>query len=442
MAIPVLTNQHGLIGAEDLRRVTIELGGVMKRLQTGFRVNSAGEDAGALVQSNILLRTLDTLQIASEQIAKAESILTKMEDTVKRIYDILSQMKLNAQRAVGSTDAQEISSLQASSEQLYVEIRELVRSTVFQKSQLLRGGLGNRMIAPMTVVSTGTVVLTLYRVSFDVSGINLAGYASGSRADVAVPNLVTVLGNSVVAAATGALSEGAMFTNSVVPGGQASIVFQVGGGIATAELFIGGVATPVFTESIRINFTGAQVLDFKNLGFRVFVEELAPTSDPNQQFGPNVTIEPVTITVQREGARVFRGTHVGSELDYIHFDIPNLEPENLLGSVSLGGNMLFTFDLRAAPETAVSLIEEAIEYVEKVRSKIGAVRSLLRTAQEQVQEQRIIAQVQRSAIIDTKFDEESLRLTALQVVQQSATAMIAISRLTPQLVLQLIGGGG
>jgi flagellin-like hook-associated protein FlgL len=219
MAIPVLTNQHGLIGAEDLRRVTIELGGVMKRLQTGFRVNSAGEDTGALVQSNILSRALDTLQIASEQVAKAESILTKMEDTVKRIYDILSQMKLNAQRAVVSTDAQEVSSLQASSEQLYVEIRELVRSTVFQKSQLLRGGLGNRMIAPITIGSTGPV-LTLYRVSFDVSGINLAGYASGSLADVAAPNLVTVQGNSVVGN-----SLGAMFTSSVVPGGQASVSF-------------------------------------------------------------------------------------------------------------------------------------------------------------------------------------------------------------------------
>jgi flagellin len=431
MAIPVLTNQHGLIGAEDLRRVTIELGGVMKRLQTGFRVNSAGEDTGALVQSNILLRALDTLQIASEQVAKAESILTKMEDTVKRIYDILSQMKLNAQRAVVSTDSEEISALQASSEQLYVEIRELVRSTVFQKSQLLRGGLGNRMIAPITIGSTPPV-LTLYRVSFDVSGINLAGYASGSLADVAAPNLVTVQGNSVPGN-----SLGAMFTSSVVPGGQASVSFQVGGGLSTAVLFIGG--NRVFTEVIRINFTGAQVLDFKNLGFRVFVEELLQTSNPNQQFGPNTQINAVTITIQREGARVFRGTHVGSELDYIHFDIPNLEPQNLLGSVSLGGNMLFTFDLRAAPETAVSLIEEAIEYVEKVRGKIGAIRSLLRTAQEQVQEQRIIAQVQRSAIIDTKFDEESLRLTALQVVQQSATAMIAISRLTPQLVLQLFG---
>jgi flagellin len=138
---------------------------------------------------------------------------------------------------------------------------------------------------------------------------------------------------------------------------------------------------------------------------------------------------------------VFRGTHVGSEMDYTHFDIPNLEPENLLGSVSLGGGRMFTFDLRAAPETAVTLIEEAIEYVENVRAKVGAIKHLMQTAQEQVQNQRIIAQVQRSAIIDTKFDEEALRLTSLQVVQQSANAMVAISRLTPQLVLQLLGGG-
>jgi flagellin-like hook-associated protein FlgL len=65
--------------------------------------------------------------------------------------------------------------------------------------------------------------------------------------------------------------------------------------------------------------------------------------------------------------------------------------------------------------------------------------NLMRAAQEQVQNQKLQAQVQRSAVIDTKFDEESLRLTALQVIQQSATAMIAISRLTPQLVLQLFG---
>ncbi|MCS7212601.1 MAG: flagellin, partial [Candidatus Calescibacterium sp.] len=125
-------------------------------------------------------------------------------------------------------------------------------------------------------------------------------------------------------------------------------------------------------------------------------------------------------------------------MDYVQFDIPNLEPENLLGSVSLGGGAIFTFDLQSSPETAVALIREAIEYIENIRGRVGAVKNMLEVSQTQVQNQRIIAQVQRSAIIDTRFDEDALELTALQVIQQSANAMVAIARLTPQLVLQLL----
>jgi flagellin len=415
MAIPVLTNIQGLIGAEDLRRVTVELGGVMKRLQTGLRVNSAAEDIGALIQGSILTRAIRTLEIASEQLTRADSILQNMEETVKKIHDILNQMRGNAMRAVVATDPDERAQLQAATDRLYLDIRELVRTTVFQEAQLLRGGLGNKMIAPATVLLTlsSTTTTTLYIGNFDVSGINLAGYASGSLADTTVANLATV--------------SPVMFTQSVALNGQASVLLTVGGGLATAVLRIGGSA--VFTEVIRITFTGAQVLDFKNLGFRVFVDDV--------RFGAASQISAV-ITVKREEVKVFRGMDVGSELDYVRFNVPNMEPENLL-ETSLGGGTLFTFDLRVAPETAVILIDKAIGYVEKVRGVIGAAMSLMRAANDQVLDQKIQAATQRSAIIDTKFDEEALRLTALQVIQQSATAMIAISRLTPQLVLQLFG---
>jgi flagellin len=418
MAIPVLTNIQGLIGAEDLRRVTIELGGVLKRLQTGLRVNSAAEDVGALIQGNILTRAIRTLEIASEQLTRADSILQNTEETVKKITDFLNQMRENALRASQTTDPDMRAQLQSATDRLYLDIRELVRTTVFQEAQLLRGGLGNKMIAPATVLLTlsGTTTTTLFIGNFDVSGINLAGYASGSLADRTVANLATV--------------SPVMFTQSVALNGQASVLLTMSGGagLATAVLRIGGTA--VFTEVIRITFTGAQVLDFKNLGFRVFVDDV--------RFGAASQINAV-ITVKREEVKVFRGMDVGSELDYVRFDVPNMEPENLL-ETSLGGGTLFTFDLRVAPETAVKLIDEAIDYVERVRGVIGAAMSLMRAANDQVLNQKIQAATQRSEIIDTKFDEEALRLTALQVIQQSATAMIAISRLTPQLVLQLLGG--
>lgn len=433
--IPVRTNPHGVVATEDLRRATIELGGVMKRLQTGKRVNSASEDVGALVQANNLTRALNTLQIAQEQVTKGQSILSKIEDTVEGIYNILSQLKMNAERATQSSDSAEITSLQNASNMLYEEIRKLVRSTVFQKQQLIRGGLGNRVIGPVSIVFvTGGTPITIFRhkEDIDVTGVNLGGYASGTRADVSVSNLVTVLGNSIPGT-----TQGAMFTSSISFGELASIRFNINGGIATSELFIGG--NVVFTESIRINFTGAQVLDFVNLGMRIYVENVTGGG-----IGPATQLQggnPVVITLQRGESRYFRGTNVSTEFDYVHFDIPNLEPENLLGSISLGGGLMFTFDIRSSPETAVTMIGEAIEYIENIRARVGAVKHMLEVAQTQVQDQRIIAQVQRSAIIDAKFDEDALHLTALQVVQQSANAMVAIARLTPQLVLQLIGGG-
>jgi flagellin len=434
MAIPVLTNIQGLIGTEDLRRVTIELGGVMKRLQTGLRVNSAADDVGALIQSSVLTRAISTLEVASQQLTRVDSILSHIEESIVQIQKLLDKIRENAVAASQTTNPDEKASLQEAVNQLYLDIRELVRSTVFRQTQLLRGGIGNRIVEPASILITNIAGATKTFLSvgnIDVSGINLAGYASGALADTTVPNLVCVVAR--FGGVPGNLLTGVMFTFSVALNQLASIGIAMNAGVVSAELRIVGIPAPVFTESIRVTFTGAQVLDFKNLGLRIFIDDV--------RFGQAATINAV-ITIRREQPKVFRGMDVGSELDYLRFDIPNLEPENLLGTLSLGGGQLFTFNLTqpAGADTAVQMIDIAMDYVDRVRNRVGALMNLMRAAQEQVQNQKLQAQVQRSAVIDTKFDEESLMLTALQVIQQSATAMIAISRLTPQLVLQLIGG--
>jgi flagellin len=404
----------------------------MKRLQTGLRVNSAADDVGALIQSSVLTRAISTLELASQQLTRVDSILSHIEESIVQIQKLLDKIRESAVAASQTNKPDEKASLQGAVNQLYLDIRELVRSTVFRQTQLLRGGIGNRIIEPASILITNIAGATRTFLSvgnIDVSGINLAGYASGALADTTVPNLVVA--RARIQGVPGNLLTGVMFTYSVALNQLAAIAIAMNGGVVSADLQIGGIS--VFTESLRVTFTGAQVLDFKNLGLRIFIDDV--------RFGQAATINAV-ITIRREQPKVFRGMDVGSELDYLRFDIPNLEPENLLGTLSLGGGQLFTFDLTqpAGADTAVQMIDIAMDYVDRVRNRVGALMNLMRAAQEQVQNQKLQAQVQRSAVIDTKFDEESLRLTALQVIQQSATAMIAISRLTPQLVLQLIGG--
>jgi flagellin len=428
MAITVLTNIQGLIGAEDLRRVTIELGGVMKRLQTGLRVNSAADDVGALIQSHVLTRAISTLEVAIQQLETTDSTLLHIENSIVKIHELLTKIRNAAVQATDPT-ADRLN-LQASINQWYLDIRDLVRTTIFKQTQLLRGGMGNKIIAPARILITNLAGNTRDFLSvgnIDVSGINLAGYASGALADTTVPNLVTVRARVGAAAVPGV-----MFTFSVALNQFAVIAITMNGGVVSADLQIGG--NSVFTESLRVTFTGAQVLDFKNLGLRIFMD--------NARFGQVATIDAV-ITIRREQPKVFRGVDAGSEADYFRFDIPNLEPENLLGPSSLGGGTLFTFNIETGEaERAIQMIDTALKHLERVRNRIGTTLNLIRAAKDQAHDQRLQAQIQRSAIIETRFDEDAVRLASLQVVQQSATAMIAISRLTPQLILQLFGGGG
>jgi flagellin len=347
-----------------------------------------------------------------------------------KIHELLTKIR---DAAVEATDpTADRLNLQASINQWYLDIRNLVRTTIFKQTQLLRGGMGNKIIAPASILITNLTGGTRDFLSvgnIDVSGINLAGYASGALADTTVPNLV--LARARFGGVPGNLLTGVMFTFSVALNQFAVIAITMNGagGVVSADLQING--NSVFTESIRVTFTGAQVLDFKNLGLRIFMD--------NARFGPAATIDAV-ITIRRELPKVFRGVDAGSEADYFRFDIPNLEPENLLGPSSLGGGTLFTFNIETEdPARAIQMIDTALKHLERVRNQIGTTLNLIRAAKDQAHDQRLQAQIQRSAIIETRFDEDAVRLTALQVVQQSATAMIAISRLTPQLMLQLFG---
>jgi flagellin len=188
MAIRVLTNVPGLIGTEDLRRVTVELGGVMKRLQTGLRVNSAADDVGALIQSHVLTRAISTLEVAIQQLETTDSTLLHIENSIVKIHELLTKIR---DAAVEATDpTADRLNLQASINQWYLDIRNLVRTTIFKQTQLLRGGMGNKIIAPASILITNLAGNTRDFLSvgnIDVSGINLAGYASGALADTTVP---------------------------------------------------------------------------------------------------------------------------------------------------------------------------------------------------------------------------------------------------------------
>ena len=427
MAIAVRTNIRGLYAAEDLRRLNVQLGAVMRRLQTGFKINSAADDPSGLVIANIMSRNIRTLAVAQEHITKAMAMFDTLEDALAQISEKLALMKTQAERVVTAQASAERSVLsqstgdagQNAADELYQDIRRIARETQFADTFLLRGGIGNVVVFAST--TSDQILGSLTAADIDVTGINLQGYATLAQSNQPLGNLVTV-GQylpTFFASLTGRADAATSF-----------IQLNFDNGVASAVLWINGINA--FTEAVAFATgfnaiaTGPQVLDFSNLGLRVNLRQV--------YWGAGVS-GLMTIGIDRNEAKFLAGTSAQAFGDYFKFELPNLEPENLLGTGPDGA--IFTVDLRNAAQTAVNYIESAARYIDSIRARVGALRLGLETQKLKVEDLVIGHSAYRSILRDAELDKDAVELTALQVVQQSAVAMIAQARLQPQLVLQL-----
>lgn len=408
MAI-VKTNVEGLVTIDDIRKNSQLVFQTMRKIQTGSKIPSAQFDPTAAVVADLLSRNLGTLAVSQESLSRASAMMDVTENAMEQITEKLTSIKQVSERVVTGQITGDYA--QTVADELYADIRRISRDTRFGETALLRGGMGNSV--EYVTTTAGQIAGSLTAANFDVTGVNLQGFASLAPAQSQLGNLVNV-------------SE-FLPTLSVPMGGAAAptatVELQIGGGVATAALMIGGVNA--FTETIAMT-TGPQTLEFSNLGLRV---NLA-------QAGFNYSVSGVvTVGIDRDEAKFLAGTNVNALGDQFRFDLPNLEPENLL-EAGAGGQM-FTVDLRNAPAQAIGLVERAISTIESTRSRVGVLRQGISTQMNKVSELVLGHQLTRSTISDTDFPLEALNLTARQVAQRTAVSMLSQARLNPQLVLQL-----
>ena len=95
-------------------------------------------------------------------------------------------------------------------------------------------------------------------------------------------------------------------------------------------------------------------------------------------------------------------------------------------------------DLDKLPSHALVHIDQALDFLNKSRANIGATMSRLEFASAKLATTVENMSSARSRMRDTDFAEETAALTRRQILQQSATAMLAQANQSPQLALQLL----
>jgi len=103
-----------------------------------------------------------------------------------------------------------------------------------------------------------------------------------------------------------------------------------------------------------------------------------------------------------------------------------------------GRNSLFRIDLATNPSEAVAAIDEAMRVLVSMRASIGAAQNRINYTVSNLMSVSEQTTAARSRIEDADFAAESAVLAKTQVLQLTATAMLAQANAKPQLVLELI----
>ncbi|MBW1975348.1 MAG: flagellin [Deltaproteobacteria bacterium] len=93
MSLRINTNVEAINVHRHLSMTNRRLAESLKRLSSGYRINSAKDDASGLAVANKFRADIRSLRVAKQNAMEAQSMLQIADGAYSKIYDILVRMK-------------------------------------------------------------------------------------------------------------------------------------------------------------------------------------------------------------------------------------------------------------------------------------------------------------------------------------------------------------
>lgn len=206
MALYVNTNVTSLNSTSKLNKATHSLDTTYKRLSSGFRINSAKDDAAGLQISNRLTAQINGLNQGNRNANDGIALAQTAEGALDEVHTMLQRIRtLSVQSANGTNTTADRKAIQAEVEQLSSEITRIACKTTFGGHKILAGAKGTSACAGNLIGSKGKVSFQVGANANDTISISLStaftisGMAAGKGlkgAEVGTAGIVkTVAGN-------------------------------------------------------------------------------------------------------------------------------------------------------------------------------------------------------------------------------------------------------
>ncbi|MCW8334925.1 flagellin [Vibrio sp. SCSIO 43135] len=377
MAVNVNTNVSAMTAQRYLNSANNAQQTSMERLSSGFKINSAKDDAAGLQISNRLNAQSRGLDVAVRNANDGISIAQTAEGAMNETTNILQRMRdLSLQSANGSNSKSERVAIQEEVTALNNELNRIAETTSFGGNKLLNGTFSTKSFQ-IGADNGEAVMLTLNNMRSDntMMGGNSYKAANGQDKDWEVK--------------AGANDLTIALTDKFGVQQNIAINAKEGDDIEQLATYING-QTDMVTASVD-------------------------EDGKLQLFTGNNKVE---------GAATFGGSLAGE-----------------LGIGQAQAETVDTIDVRTVggAQQSVAVVDAALKFVDSHRAELGAFQNRFDHAINNLENINENVNASKSRIKDTDFAKETTALTKSQILSQASSSVLAQAKQAPNSALGLLG---
>ena len=363
MALTVNTNVASLNTQRNLNGSSKALDTSMQRLSTGFRINSAKDDAAGLQISNRLTSQVNGLGVAVRNANDGISLAQTAEGALQQSTNILQRMRdLSLQSANGTNGTTERAALQKEVSQLQSELTRIADTTTFGGRKVLDGSMSSvsfqvganaNETINMSIKSAGAKDLGSYTVK-------TSGTVTGSATAIAVDNTG---GSNMLAVAANAMT-------ITGPDGQAknSVAIPVDGSAKDVAAAVNSVSTQTGVTALASNKaelsgllrTGVVSFDLKGsnttaVGIQVTVSDATDLTGMANVINAQTATTGITAEAVKGDGKLTLTNKDGSNIDISNFFVSDGADTAVTNAVTVKA-----FDETGAVANSVTLQQDAV----------------------------------------------------------------------------------
>jgi flagellin-like hook-associated protein FlgL len=413
--LSINTNLSAMTIARYLALNTAAANQATERLSTGYRINSAADDAAGLSISVGLQDQIGGMTQAAQNAQVGIDVLQTAEGGLTESTDILQQMRTLATEAAntGSQTPATLADIQAQMAAFKNQLDGIATGTAYDGTQLLDGSYAGRIFqigadaGDTTAIDIGSAsAQTLGIAGVDVTAAGAAYQASGtSGAGTVTTAAATTSGPAV-------LSVTAQGTDTFSGGAATVSAFQN----LTGTISFGGHSFDLSSVDYSGDTTAAQALTTLNTAAK---NSLGLTTDP---FASGSATS-LTFSVQ-DAVAGYTATG-GAALSSSAADLSAATPVYANGT---------------GAGAAITAIDAAIAQVSDEQSMLGGTQNALQYQVDNLNQSITNTTASESTLRDTDIALETTKLAQAQVLQQADAALLAQANSWPQTLFKFITG--